>query len=115
MKQRFRRERNIAHLNTKKAKPTLPKVDIKDKIRDNLGEPLTGSFLKSYKTLQGNIAWRNLALLVVVSLILLITAASVLPRVFSFQLDVTSILAKLIPAPAITAEEEKNGINLLIL
>ncbi len=115
MKQRFRRERNLAHLHIKKTKPTTTKADIKDKIRDNIGEPLVGSFLKSYKTMQGNIAWRNLALLVVVSLILLVTAASVLPRVFSFQLDVTSIVAKLIPAPAITAEEEKNGINLLIL
>lgn len=115
MKQRFRREHNLANLHTKKIKSTPPKTDIDKKIRDNIGISLTSSFAQSYKAMQGNRAWKNLTLLVIVSLLLLFTAAWILPRAFSFQLDFATILTKLIPAPAISAEEEKNGINLLIL
>ena len=115
MKQRFRRENNLANLHPKKTQKSSPKTNITEKIRDNLGAPFTGSFLKSYKVLQGTMAWRNATLLVAVSLCLLVAAAWALPKVFSFQFDVSHIITKLIPEPAISAEEEKNGINFLIL
>ena len=44
MKQRFRRESNLANLHNKKTKPAVAKTDIKDKIRDKaIGRKVSSS------------------------------------------------------------------------
>ncbi len=117
MEKRFRREKNIiSHRVQKKTHENQHKTKKADTdTTENEDESPLEHLSHTYTSIQTKSLIRDTVLLWGVLVILLFSAAWALPRVFSFHLDINSIIHSFVPETLVAGNEEKSTKDLDIL
>lgn len=99
MEKRFRREKNISHRNKKKPHEQTHHFKESSEVESDISvnESPLEHISHTYAKIQSRGLLRDTILLGLVLVILLLSAAWVLPRVFSVHIDVVSIVRGFMP------------------
>jgi len=116
MDNRFRREQNLSRPSSKKMDHTQKEVKSDSDVPNKADSGFTAYFADAYKKATKHHVVRDTTLLTIVLFCALFAISFVLPRVFSFHFDTSSILnifqQSSVPGQS---EEEAGDMNILIL
>ncbi len=116
MENRFRREKSLRQFSSS---PVVTKdIEKKTQTEDKKSETLKEHFYKTYKWFRKTHVLRDTILLLIVLFCILFAIGWTLPRIFSFHVDISSVLQKILPTSWVggtAVADEMGDVDILIL